>query len=216
MPTSLEQFDDARADFLRAARAMQLRISPICCSIVCSGLSEVIGSWNTMVILRAANGAQLGVRERQNVLAGEDDAVPKDGSPAGGSSRTIDSAVIDLPEPDSPTSASVRPRSQREGDFVDGERLRAACEKAMERSRTSRRGRWSCDRSPERLSRIEGVAHRLADEDQQREHQRDDDEAGEAEPGRLQVGFALQQQFAERRRARRQAEARGSRARSAS
>jgi hypothetical protein len=30
--------------------AMQFRISPICCSIVCSGLSEVIGSWKIMVM----------------------------------------------------------------------------------------------------------------------------------------------------------------------
>ena len=66
---------------------------------------------------------------------------------------------------------------------------------------------WNPLSSPESLSRIEGVAHRLADEDQQRQQQRDDGEAGQAEPGRLQIGFALQQQFAERRRARRQAEA---------
>src|SRR5664279_1066316 len=59
----------------------------------------------------------------------------------------------------------------------------------------------------QRLPRVEGVAHRLADEDQQREHQGDDDEAGEAEPGRLQIGLPLQQEFAERGRAGRQAKA---------
>ena len=61
--------------------------------------------------------------------------------------------------------------------------------------------------SPEGLARIEGVAHRLADEDQQRQHDGDDEEAGEAEPRRLQVVLALRQQLAERGRARRQAEA---------
>ena len=48
---------------------------------------------------------------------------------------------------------------------------------------------------------------RLADEDQQRQHDGEHDEAGEAEPGRLEVGLALRQQLAERRRAGRQAEA---------
>ena len=37
-------------------------ISPICRSIVCSGLSEVIGSWNTIVTRGAAHVAQLRVR----------------------------------------------------------------------------------------------------------------------------------------------------------
>ena len=68
-------------------------------------------------------------------------------------------------------------------------------------------GEQGCRRSPERLSRIEGVAHRLADEDQQRQHERDHHEAGEAEPRRVEVALALLQQFAERGRAGRQAEA---------
>ena len=61
--------------------------------------------------------------------------------------------------------------------------------------------------SPKSLPRIKGVAHGFADEDEQRQHQRDDREAREAEPGRLKIGLALQQQLAERGRARRQAEA---------
>ena len=60
---------------------------------------------------------------------------------------------------------------------------------------------------PERLARIEGVAHGFADEDQKRQHDRDREEAGKTEPRRLHVGLALRQQFAERRRAGRQAEA---------
>src|SRR5262245_20460707 len=59
----------------------------------------------------------------------------------------------------------------------------------------------------ERLPRVEGVAHGLADEDQQRQHQRDHDEARDAEPRRVEVALALPEQLAERRRARRQAEA---------
>src|SRR6202045_5519361 len=59
---------------------------------------------------------------------------------------------------------------------------------------------------PERLARIERVAHGFADEDQQRQHDRDREKAGEAEPRRLDVGLALRQQFAQRWRARRQSE----------
>jgi hypothetical protein len=56
--------------------------------------------------------------------------------------------------------------------------------------------------------RIEGVANgRFAHEDQQRQHDRQRQEARDAEPGRVEVALALPQQFAERGRARRQAEA---------
>src|SRR6266545_972820 len=80
---------------------------------------------------------------------------------------------------------------------------------ATDRSRTSSRG-WlmaSMRFLPERLAWIEGIACGFADEDQQRQHDRDREEAGEAKPGRLHVGFCLRQQFTQRRRARRQAEA---------
>ena len=50
-----------------------------------------------------------------------------------------------------------------------------------------------------RLARVERVAHRLADEHQQREHDGEGEEPGEAQPRRLQVVLALVQQH---RRAR--------------
>src|SRR5207244_11993236 len=81
---------------------------------------------------------------------------------------------------------------------------------ATERSRTSSRGWLMASMRgplPERLARIEGVARGLADEDQKRQHDRDREEAGEAEPRRLHIGLALRQQLAERRRTRRQTEA---------
>ena len=59
--------------------------------------------------------------------------------------------------------------------------------------------------SGESLARIERVAHRLADEDQQREHDGDDKEAGDAEPRRFEVALALKQELAERGRSGRQA-----------
>src|SRR4029077_8271276 len=61
-------------------------------------------------------------------------------------------------------------------------------------------------RSSKRLSRIERIAHRLADEDQQRKHEGNAEEAGEAEPRRLHVRLALRKQFTERRRTWRQTE----------
>ena len=61
--------------------------------------------------------------------------------------------------------------------------------------------------SSERLARIEGIAHRLADEDQQRQHDCDGEEPGEPQPGRLQIGLALLQHLAERGGPGRQAEA---------
>src|SRR5262249_34905264 len=56
-------------------------------------------------------------------------------------------------------------------------------------------------------ARVEGVAHGLADEDEEAQHDREHDKGGDAEPWRLQIGLALRQQLAERGRARRQAEA---------
>jgi hypothetical protein len=44
----------------------------------------------------------------------------------------------------------------------------------------------------EGLARVEGVAHALEDEDQQRQHDREGEEGGEAQPRRLQVVLGLQ------------------------
>src|SRR3984893_12703526 len=57
------------------------------------------------------------------------------------------------------------------------------------------------------LARIESVAHRLADEDEQAEYEGEGDEGGDAEPRRLQVRLALREELAERGRAGWQAEA---------
>src|SRR5215467_13147628 len=61
--------------------------------------------------------------------------------------------------------------------------------------------------SSEGLSRIERIAHRLTDEDQQRQHECNAEETSEPKPRRLHVRLALRKQFTERRRARRQAKA---------
>src|SRR6187431_2290821 len=103
-----------------------------------------------------------------------------------------DSAVADLPEPDSPTSARVSPFLMLNEMRSTASVARVPALKAIDRSLTASSGSMVMSmRSPERLSRIEGVAHRLADEDQQRQHDRDREEAGEPEPRRLDVGLAL-------------------------
>src|SRR5215470_6587089 len=57
---------------------------------------------------------------------------------------------------------------------------------------------------PERLAWVEGIAHRLADEDQQRKHDGHREKARQPEPWRLKIGLALRQHLAQRRRAWRQ------------
>jgi hypothetical protein len=77
--------------------------------MVCSGLSEVIGSWKTMVMssprTRRMSRSDSGSRSRPlKVMA------PEGWCAAGyGNSLRIDKAVTDFPEPDSPTSATVSP-----------------------------------------------------------------------------------------------------------
>src|SRR5690606_7144416 len=61
--------------------------------------------------------------------------------------------------------------------------------------------------SSERLPRVESITHGFADEDQQRQHDGEAEEAGNAEPRGIQMALALPQQLAKRRRAWRHAEA---------
>src|SRR5688572_5251617 len=77
--------------------------------------------------------------------------------------------------------------------------------KATDRSRTERSG--SVIGSPEGLARVEGIANRLADEDQQRQHDRHREEGRKPQPWRLEIVLALRDHFTERRRAGRHAEA---------
>src|ERR1041385_6586328 len=120
----------------------------------------------------------------------------------------IDSAVADFPDPDSPTSASVSPFLMLNEMRSTAVAMRPPALNAIDSSLTVSSGSVVTSmRSPEGLARIEGVADRLADEDQERQHDRNREEAGQAEPRRLNVGLALRQHFAERWRARRQTEA---------
>src|SRR5262252_252140 len=135
-----------------------------------------------------------------------------------GRSRRIDSAVTDFPEPDSPTSARVSPLRISKETRSTANSSRSPWPKATDRSRTERRGAseefiWirpsiaSSPVSPKCLARVKGVPDRLADEDEQRQHDGDGEKARKPEPWGLEIGLALGQQLAQRRRARRQSEA---------
>src|SRR5688572_2751302 len=124
-----------------------------------------------------------------------------------GRSFITESAVTDLPEPDSPTSAVVSPILTSNEMRSTATVSRPVWWNTTERSRTVRRLSIGAVTSQECLARVEGVAHRLADEDQQREHDGHRQERGDAKPRRVDVVLALLEQFAERGRARGQAEA---------
>jgi hypothetical protein len=89
---------------------VQERISPICASIVCSGLSEVIGSWKMIemslprISRISLSAAVSSSRPRKRMLPEGCEALGY------GSSFRIDKALTDFPEPDSPTSATHSPR----------------------------------------------------------------------------------------------------------
>ena len=140
MPTSSSSSTMRARSFAAPRMPCNSRISPICRSIVCSGLSEVIGSWNTMVMALPRTSrrcASLAFRRSSPLKKISPDGKVADVAP---SRRTIESAVTDLPEPDSPTSASVRPRCSLNETRSTASAAVPPCTKATERSRTSRRG----------------------------------------------------------------------------
>ena len=71
--------------------------------IVKTGLSEVIGSWKIIAILRAANRAHLGLGQLRQVACPRRESRRRQFAPLSGSRRMIDSTEAVLPEPDSPT-----------------------------------------------------------------------------------------------------------------
>ncbi len=153
----------------------------------------------------AAHGAQFVIRHFEHVAAAEKDLAAW--IARGGLRQETDDRLGG----DGLAGARIRRPAPACGPFqVERRRDRQLCgarRSARRRSRARAHREAVRPRSQERLSRIESVAHRLADENEEREHQRRHDEGGKPDPGRRQVGFALQQEFAERRRAGRHAEA---------
>ena len=77
---------------------------------VITGLRLVDGSWK-MMLMRWPRTSRMRISGSWRMSSPSTSTVPAVTRPASGSSRRIDSAVIDLPHPDSPTSANVSPRS---------------------------------------------------------------------------------------------------------
>ena len=86
-----------------------------------TGLSEVIGSWKIIEMSLPRIFAISSSSSVREVLPVEDDRSSSASTRPGASiSLMIESAVTDLPLPDSPTTPSVPPFGDREVDAVDG------------------------------------------------------------------------------------------------
>ena len=111
MLTSCQQLDRARQRLSRStSRDAATSASAICRPIVSTGLSEVIGSWKIIEIsLPRIFRISVSVKLEQ-IAALEQHASPLTVLPGGDAiRRMIDSDVTLLPQPDSPTIASVSP-----------------------------------------------------------------------------------------------------------
>ena len=80
----------------------------ICSPIVRTGLSEVIGSWKIMAISRPRM-RRISSSERSSSSRPSKRMEPCVRAVPDGSSRITASADTDLPEPDSPTIATISP-----------------------------------------------------------------------------------------------------------
>ena len=82
--------------------------SAICAPTVITGFSDSPGSWKIIATRRPRTSR---ICDSGNVsrFSPASSTMPPSISPASGSRRMIDSAVIDLPQPDSPTKAKVSP-----------------------------------------------------------------------------------------------------------
>ena len=93
--------------------------------MVNAGFRLVIGSWKTMAISSPRTLAHLAERQLQQVAPVEHHRARDDATGGDGTRRITASDVTVLPEPDSPTSATISPASHVEADVVDdGRRTR--------------------------------------------------------------------------------------------
>ena len=110
MPTWVSSSSVRARAFAPLMPLCSCRISPICDSIVCSGLSEVIGSWK-MIEMSLPRMPRISCSDSSSSSRPLKRMLPEGCDAVGyGSSFRIDSALTDLPEPDSPTSATHSPR----------------------------------------------------------------------------------------------------------
>jgi hypothetical protein len=176
-----QQLDDARAR-RRAGRCrvQQQDFADLLLDRWCRRISEVIGSWMMMVMsLPRTCASALGMPSNP-ALEG---IVPTDGSPPDRAAASSPTARSDCRS----RIADQRTVPPLGRTRCDRREHCAALRKATERS-DGESGWFAIIRNV--FLRVEGVAHRFADEDQQRQHERDVKKPT-AEPGRLDVGLAL-------------------------
>ena len=125
-------------------------ISAIWNPTVYTGLSAVIGSWKITDDLAAADLAQRALRRCRRARWPPSLIEPRDATRSSAAGPSSDIAVVDLPEPDSPTIASTSPASsvERRVDRPPGTTCR--------RPRSRRRGRATARTGPS-SSRSAGV-----------------------------------------------------------
>jgi hypothetical protein len=111
MPTS---WSSAAAES-RASRAGTSKCawitSVICAPTVKTGLRLVIGSWKIIAIRRPRTRRSASPSSESRSVSPKRTALPVSMRPGGGTRRSRARLVRLLPQPDSPTSASVSPRS---------------------------------------------------------------------------------------------------------
>ena len=150
--------------------------SPTCTPRVREGFSEVIGSWK-IIAMRLPRIACISASVAWHRSRPSKTTLPPVISPGGrGISRSIDSAVTDLPEPDSPTMASVSPAATSKDTSSTAVTQPASVRKRVVRLRTcnsisaiaasdpsafSSPDRARCGRKPGRASpRRRAIPHR--------------------------------------------------------
>ena len=110
--------------------------SSICRPQVMTGLSAVIGSWNTIDMRVARSSRSRSGRAFATSSPSSRMLPPVTGS-AWGSSPIIACAMTDLPEPDSPTRQTISPRSTLKDTLCTARRRSLPAGRATDRPRTS-------------------------------------------------------------------------------
>src|SRR5262245_37274370 len=157
--------------------------SVICVPILSVGFSDVIGSWKIIAISRprtsSSRFSDSFVRSRPS------NSIEPDTISAGGfgSRPMIDSAVTDLPQPDSPTMPSVSPLSTEKLTPSTARTAPSRVMKYVRRSSTSSRGMPFLGLAG---ARVEGVAHAVRDEVRAEDDRRDQD-AGDDDDVRVRA-----------------------------
>ena len=137
----------ARASALSPSAAPWVRMASVSCApTVMTGLSEVIGSWKIIAISPPRTRAHRPLRQASSARARRGVIEPLRCFSEGDSSRMIDSAVSDLPEPDSPARHSVSPGASVKLTSSSTGRRPSGVRASIDRSSTARIGSGAATR----------------------------------------------------------------------